>query len=243
MLRRIVLAALVAGSVAGTAAAALQQLKAVPLIRQAEVYETAAALEHRQHAGHLGGAALAAGAVVEEVWEPTPGLERVVLTILADVIAGVGFGLMLTGGFALYGVAGGQVDARSGILWGLGGLAVFSLAPALGLPPELPGAASAALADRQIWWVATAFATAAGLSLTIFGKRLWMRGLGIVLLILPHLIGAPHPAEEASSVPAALAAEFVVASIATAAAFWLILGGVGGWLYRRLDGPFPRRGS
>jgi hypothetical protein len=34
-------------------------------------------------------------------------------------------------------------------------------APAIGLPPELPGIEAAALQSRQLWWVATAVATAA----------------------------------------------------------------------------------
>jgi predicted cobalt transporter CbtA len=43
-----------------------------------------------------------------------------------------------------------------------------------------------------------------------------------------------------SSVPPALAAEFAIASILTAGAFWALLGTVDGWLYdrfgaRRLD--------
>jgi predicted cobalt transporter CbtA len=36
-------------------------------------------------------------------------------------------------------------------------------------------------------------------------------------------------------VPAELAAEFATASLAVAAAFWLLLGSVSGWLYRRFE--------
>ena len=43
---------------------------------------------------------------------------------------------------------------------------------------------------------------------------------------------APHAA---TGVPAELAAEFAIASLAVAAAFWLLLGGVSGWLYRRFE--------
>jgi len=52
---------------------------------------------------------------------------------------------------------------------------------------------------------------------------------------LPHLIGAPAAPHGAMGVPAELAAEFATASLATAAAFWLLLGSVSGWLYRRFE--------
>ena len=55
------------------------------------------------------------------------------------------------------------------------------------------------------------------------------------MLILPHVIGAPAPLQRGENVPVELAAQFVVASIGTAAAFWLLLGGISGWVYRRLD--------
>jgi cobalt transporter subunit CbtA len=240
MLRRILLTALVAGSLAGIAAAVLQQAKTIPLILRAEVYETAAALEHQHHHEMAGSQAPDATSAEpeDEGWEPAPGFERIAYTVLADILAGVGFGLMLTGAFTLYGVAGGEIDARRGLLWGLAGFAVFSVAPGLGLPPELPGMSAAALGDRQAWWLATALATAAGLGLVVFANRLpWplpLRLLGVGFLLLPHMVGAPHPAEETGGVPAGLAAEFVMASLAAAAAFWLVLGSVGGWLYRRL---------
>ncbi|MEI2612914.1 MAG: CbtA family protein [Candidatus Promineifilaceae bacterium] len=43
----------------------------------------------------------------------------------------------------------------------------FQLAPAFGLPPELPGMAAADLGARQVWWCGTALATGVG----IFGHR------------------------------------------------------------------------
>jgi predicted cobalt transporter CbtA len=54
------------------------------------------------------------------------------------------------------------------------------------------------------------------------------------------LFGAPEPGRISSALPALLEARFVVASLTTAASFWLLLGGLSGWLYRRLD---PRRGD
>src|SRR5438552_1008020 len=76
---------------------------------------------------------------------------------------------------------------------------------------------------------------AAGLGAVIFTRQVPLRVLGAVLLVLPHLIGAPAAPHGAMGVPAELAAEFATASLATAAAFWLLLGSVSGWLYRRFE--------
>ncbi|MCP5020055.1 MAG: cobalt transporter [Ketobacter sp.] len=56
---------------------------------------------------------------------------------------------------------------------------------------------------------------------------------GLVLLLAPHIYGAPLPATHASIVPANLAAEFAIATIVTSFLFWLVLGGSLGWLVQR----------
>ena len=229
MLRRILFTALIAGTVAGLFAAGIQHLKLIPLIAAAEVYEAAGT-----HADHQHGAAPNQQGAAPE-WEPAPGVERVGYTVVADVLAGIGFALLLAGAVALARLRGYAIDARSGLLWGAAGFAVFALAPAIGLPPELPGMSAAELAARQQWWLLTAAATAAGLGLVIFTRQVPLRVLGAVLLVLPHLIGAPAAPHAATGVPAELAAEFATASLAIAAAFWLLLGSVSGWLYRRFE--------
>lgn len=217
MFRRVFVAAVVAGLAAGLIVSALQAAKLTPLIAAAELLETAEPAAH------------------ETAWEPAPGVERAAVTLLANLIIGVGFGLLLSAGFALNQLLRGAVtDARRGLLWGIAGFACFSLAPSLGLPPELPGSASADLFVRQGWWIGTALATAAGIALIAFARHLLWRILGGVIIALPHLLGAPHAPGAAGSVPASLAAEFAAASLATTALFWVVLGSVGGWLYARL---------
>jgi predicted cobalt transporter CbtA len=61
--------------------------------------------------------------------------------------------------------------------------------------------------------------------------------IGAALLILPHAIGAPGVREEGGAVPPELAARFVATSIFAAALFWLLVGGMSGWLYQRLGRP------
>lgn len=236
MLRRILLTALIAGTLAGLFTAALQRVKIIPLIAAAEVYETTAEHGAAAHDHDHGPAATTPQPQTVEEWEPV-GLERAAYTALADVLAGIGFGLILTGFAAIARAGGLELDARRGLLWGAAGFAVFALAPAAGLAPELPGMAAAGLAARQAWWLMTASATAAGLGLLVFASALALRIAGVVILILPHVIGAPMAPHAGSTVPAELAAEFVAASLTTTALFWLVLGGLSGWIYRRLGEP------
>ena len=57
--------------------------------------------------------------------------------------------------------------------------------------------------------------------------------LGAVLLVMPHVIGAPQPEVHESLAPEALETQFKVASWLTNAAFWLALGLLSAWLFRR----------
>ncbi|MEE8394726.1 MAG: hypothetical protein V3S29_01640 [bacterium] len=58
---------------------------------------------------------------------------------------------------------------------------------------------------------------------------------GLALAGLPHLVGAPTPeAVPLQPPPAELARAFVVAALATAGLFRVVLGGVCGWAMRRL---------
>ena len=112
-------------------------------------------------------------------------------------------------------------------------MAVFCRAPALGMPPELPGTAAAGLGQRRTWWVGAASATALGLALVVFARHWLLKVLGVVVLAVPHLIGAPQPEVHESLAPEALEAQFKLASWLTNAAFWLALGLLTAWLYRR----------
>jgi cobalt transporter subunit CbtA len=78
---------------------------------------------------------------------------------------GIGFALLLV---VVSELAGGIANWRQGAFWGLAGFAVFTLAPGLGLPPELPAMPAADLVSRQVWWIGTVLATAAGLALIAF---------------------------------------------------------------------------
>ena len=117
-------------------------------------------------------------------------MERTFFTTLANVLTGTGFALILVACLAL---AGQPVNGRIGILWGLGGFAIFILAPALGLPPEVPGAMAAELRGRQTWWILCVVATASGLWLLVFRPGIAWIVAGLVLMAAPHIVGAPQP--------------------------------------------------
>jgi cobalt transporter subunit CbtA len=146
---------------------------------------------------------------------------------------GTGFALMLCGMYALRQPSG----AIHGLLWGLAGYVVFFAAPSAGLPPDLPGTAAAELSARQHWWLGAAAATALGLGLIFLQARKLYKMIGILLLAVPHLIGAPHPALPQSLAPETLQTQFRLITIGTNALFWLLLGGLSAAAFRR----FPRR--
>ncbi|TBU92088.1 CbtA family protein [Phytopseudomonas dryadis] len=235
MIKRIARTAGFAGLFAAIVLTLLQSLWVTPLILHAETFESAEPVA--QAPGHGHGAEAVAhdhGAAAGhshdgEAWAPEDGWQRLLSTGLSNLVVAVGFALMLAGLFTLR--APGQT--WQGLLWGLAGFATFSLAPSAGLPPELPGSAAADLLLRQYWWVGTAASTAAGLALLAFGSNWVLRILGLVILAVPHLIGAPQPEVHESLAPAALEHEFILASLLTNAVFWAALGLAAAWFYGR----------
>ena len=154
----------------------------------------------------------------------------------ANILTAIGFALLLTG---VYAIRGRQVTWREGLLWGLAGFVVFTAAPGLGLPPELPGMPVADLTARQTWWIATAAATAGGLCLLAFRPAAWSAVLGLALIALPHLIGAPLAPESHSAVPAALSHRFIVVVTLTSLLFWALLGVATSVAFERISRPQP----
>jgi cobalt transporter subunit CbtA len=246
--RAIVFSAFVAGIAAGSAVTVAQQLGTVPMILKGEVYETAAdtasdraatgetakeAGAAQQHSANEYGNEHSAGPEHHETaWEPKEGWERNGLTGAANILTSIGFALLLGG---IYALRRHVVTWHEGLLWGLAGFVAFTVAPGLGLPPELPGVPTAPLEPRQIWWIATAAATALGLGLVFLKRSLWASVLGLILIVLPHLIGAPHLEEVHTNVPTALSHQFVVAVTLTSLLSWALLGSLTAVAYARLS--------
>jgi len=220
-LRSILLLAAASGILAAVAMTILQVFATVPLIRAAEVYETAAVAPAADAGHHHAVAMTGAHDHGADEWEPADGFQRMSLTALANGVTAIGFGLLLV---AASEFAGGIRNCREGLLWGLAGFAVFTLAPGHGLPPELPAMPAAELGPRQAWWLGTVAATAAGLALIVRSRSPALAFFGAALLIVPHLVGAPQPSTHESPIPPDLHHRFVVAVAITSLVFWLLLG-------------------
>jgi predicted cobalt transporter CbtA len=66
---------------------------------------------------------------------------------------------------------------------------------------------------------------------------------GLLCLIAPHLVGAPPTAAPLTEALRVLSVRFAVVSIATQLTFWLLLGGIGGFVYARTMSASPSRRS
>lgn len=226
--RNIVFIAALAGLVAGLAMTAMQFAGTVPLILKAETFE--AAEPAHDHATTPNAAVAPHAHDKEEAWAPADGFERSAYTALANVVTAIGFALLLVAASEL---AGGMTGWRQGIFWGLAGFVVFTLAPGFGLPPELPAMPAAELGQRQIWWIATALATGTGLALLVFKRSLPLAILAVALIVAPHLAGAPQPESFETPIPEALAHKFIVMASVISLVFWVVLGGVAGFVRSR----------
>ena len=168
--------------------------------------------------------------------------ERTAKTVLANMLTAFGFALVLLAAMTL------ALRHRTprlpvlwwGLLWGLAGYVSFFAAPAMGLPPEIPGSSAAPLQARQIWWLFAVACTVAGLAGGIYGKSVW-RVLTQILPALPMLVGAPSVvggpfagySPEIAREMALLSERFFVATAIANGIFWLALGLTGAWVTRR----------
>jgi cobalt transporter subunit CbtA len=250
MIVRYLLAALVAGLFSGVLMTAAQEARVVPLILHAEEFEgggeTAPATEgttpstdgatqtQTQEHSSLGAVLLDVASSLSPISVAYAhegeeheeggimfGMNRFSGTLLANLVTGSGFALLLAG-FSL--VSGHPITVANGALWGAAGWLAVHMLPAIGLPPELPGFPAADLGDRQVWWVATILLSAGGLYLLFLKDGIVAKIAGIVLIAAPQVYGAPQPGDISSNVPAVLGAEFAVAALATTLFFWIVLG-------------------
>ncbi|MCX5578668.1 CbtA family protein [Kaistia terrae] len=246
MFKTIILSAFGAGLVVAVALSAVQAVTTEPLLFHAETFENAepavaaaAPHEHATGEAHTHDAAPAAAEAAApahehdaDEWGPSDGFERSAYTFLANLLMGVGVSAILLG---LMSIRGGSINARTGVLWGVAGFFAAGLLPSLGLTPELPGTPAAALEARQIWWLSTVAASAIGIALIVFAESVLLKIAGLVIGVLPHVIGAPVPPSLEAAYPAVMAAEFTSASLVVTALLWALSGICAGWLYQRLS--------
>ena len=212
MFSRILVSGLFAGFAAGLIAALLQLVFVQPLLLQAELYESG-------QLTHFGAAKAAAAPAAAGGID----LMRDGLSVLFTTLIYTGYSLILVAAMALAEDRGSAL--RSGrVFYGASRFVSVQFAPAVGLPPELPGSAAADMDLRQLWWFGTVGATAAGIALIAFGKGWTARGIAAVLILAPHAIGAPLPETFAGPVPPELAGLFAGRALGVGLVAWVLLG-------------------
>lgn len=260
MINRLITVSLLAGVFAGLFVATLQHFSATPLILKAETYEnpgkTASSIVDAPHVmlaidqlapvrlhfvhSHGPKTGMTPGTEKEHNheggWKPENGLQRTAFTTLVTVGTAISFAFLLIGAML---ATGANITLQSALTYSTAAFFAFGLAPAAGIAPELPGSASAALQARQIWWIGTVLASAGGLWLVLRPRSGWYALIGVALLLAPHVIGAPHPVQLESKVPAEIAARFTGLSIVLQGVLWLAVGYAIGriWTWRPAASP------
>ena len=205
------------------------------MILEAEVYEQAADAHHHDTAPAANAEQPATTDAHDhdhgdEGWKPADGWQRTLSTTIASLMTGAGFATILA---AVSLLSGMPITQQNGWIWGLCGFLAITLAPSAGLPPELPGMPSADLFSRQVWWLATAAMTAAGIYVLASRKENWAFVPALILILAPHVIGAPLAVKAESQLPPGLVASFAANSIAANAVFWMLIGLFLGWVLDR----------
>lgn len=249
MFRSLISAAALVGVVSGLLLTAAQSMGVTPILLAAEQYEadtgpTGSGHSHDHGHGDEGHHHHGSG-----TWAPDSDAERLFFTALSNVLAGIGFAAIL-----LVIMTRLQEHRRLaltpvfGLLVGLISYVSVFVAPAIGLPPEVPATISGDLENRQFWWIATVVMVATGLSVLCLASG-WKKLAGLPLLGLPYLFVPSRPEGPlfANSDPSAVAAlndlhlDFIWVSALTNLAFWLVVGVLCAVILNRLLG--TRSGS
>lgn len=222
MFGRIATSALFAGFAAGLIAALLQLYFVQPVLLHAELYEGGELI-------HFG----ASSTVPAHQDVGGIDLQRDGLSVLFTALVYTGYAFLLVAAMALASERGVAVTARTGLLWGVAGWVAVHFAPAISLPPELPGVAAADVSERQIWWFATVACSGLAMALIAFGRTPVAWGAAVVLLLAPHVVGAPQPDVFSGPVPPELGGEFAGRALGVGLAAWALLGLFAGYFWSR----------
>jgi len=208
-----------AGVAAGLISALLQLVFVQPVLLHAELYESGELV-------HFGAAQISANPQL-------PGFDalRDGMSILFAALVYTGYSLILIPLMSIAEQRGQEITPRNGMLWGLAGFIAFHFAPGLSMAPEVPGVAAADLELRQIWWLATVITAGVAMWLIAFGKTRIAYGIAAVLLLAPHVIGAPQPISFTGPVPTEIGALFAARAFGVGMVSWVILGASAGYFW------------
>ncbi|MCP1198184.1 CbtA family protein [Notoacmeibacter sp. MSK16QG-6] len=216
----MITSALFAGAAAGLIAALLQLVFVQPVLLHAELYESGQLI-------HFGADSVSA--------HPELGgldLMRDGLSVVFSMLLYTGYALILLPLMSFAEQRGQSLDGRNGLIWGAIGFLVIQFAAGFSLAPEVPGVAAADVGARQLWWFGTVASAGIAAALIAF-TRSWATWVGAaVLLLAPHLIGAPEPDTFAGTVPPEIAALFAARAFGVALVGWSLLGAFAAYFWR-----------
>lgn len=218
-LTRILVSAMFAGVATGLIAALLQLIFVQPVLLHAELYESGELV-------HFGSAAVSANPEL-----PVFDALRDGMSILFAGLVYTGYALIMVGLMSTAEQNGHEITPKNGMFWGLAGFIAFHFAPGMSLAPEVPGVASADLGLRQIWWFSTVISAGLAMWLLAFGKSSIAYGIAAVLLMAPHVIGAPMPSTFTGPVPTEIGSLFAARAFGVGMASWTILGVCAGYFW------------
>jgi cobalt transporter subunit CbtA len=222
MFTRILTSALFAGALAGLVAALLQFVFVQPVLLHAELYESGQLV-------HFGAEAPVSAHPDLGGIEPV----RDGLSVVFTMLVYSGYALILIPLMMLAEDRGATISPRAGLIWGLAGFVAVHFAPGFSLAPEVPGVAAADVALRQVWWFATVLAAATALWLIAFGNNWIAWAAAVLLLLAPHVIGAPETDVFTGPVPTELGAQFAARAYGVGMAAWVMLGALAAYFWTR----------
>ena len=126
-----------------------------------------------------------------------------------------------------------KLSPKQGVIWGLAGFIAVHFAPGFSLAPEGPGVAAADVYARQFWWFATVACAASAMWIIAFGSGVIALGTAAILLLAPHIIGAPQPDTFTGPVPTELSALFASRAFGVGMVAWVLLGVFSAFFWQR----------
>ena len=222
MFTRILTSALFAGAAAGLITALLQLYFVQPVLLHAELYEGGDLI-------HFGSESTVSA------FPELPGFDAVRdgLSIVFTMLIYSGYAFIVLALMSQAEDRGATINGRTGLLWGLAGFVAVHFAPGFSLAPDVPGVAAADVTARQIWWFATVIAAAIAMWLIAFGNGSVAWAGAAILLLAPHVVGAPEPSVFTGPVPTEIGALFAARAFGVGMAAWVLLGCFAGFFWSR----------
>jgi len=243
--RNILLSAIVVGILSGLLYGLFQHSQISPIIYAAEVYEVSEekSSEATTMASHTHKTATQNNPAGTESWGPNDGFERIAYTVSADIAVAIAFAMIMISLMALHNSISNKppLNALRGVAWGATAMLSVFVAPALfGLHPEVPGTEAAVLEHRQVWWAFCALATAIGIAIVYYAPMIFKLS-GVILAMVPHMIGAPisehhgfsNPDPVAIQALADLTNQFFTITAIGMVIFFVLIGAMSGFTVQR----------